>query len=129
MYYVATFGVQTLVLTKANRDEVCLQCLFASFSSDTGCTVELVSFSVQYKDTFSRVGDIAEGCVYGVTPGQYNITAYDQRPAAVVQITQIIDSSISSTPIGPQITSTTGSCVCSLDNACEPGINFNHFIA
>ena len=62
---------------------MCLECSFYSFSTDTGCTVELVSSgnsSIEhYTETINRSGNgIAKGCVYGITRGQYDISVYDQ---------------------------------------------------
>ena len=62
---------------------MCLECSFYSFSTDTGCTVELVSSdsssSVQYTETINRSGNgTAEGCVSDITRGQYDINVYDQ---------------------------------------------------
>ena len=64
---------------------VCLECLFSSFSTDTGCTVELVSSgSLKYRDTFNRRGNTAEGCVSGITAGEYVVRVYDQSSSELV---------------------------------------------
>ena len=52
----------------ATGGRVCLECSFYSFSTDTGCTVELVSSdsssSVQYTETINKCGNgTAKGCV------------------------------------------------------------------
>ena len=77
-----TFGIQSLVITDITGGRVCLECSFYSFSTDTGCTVELVSSdsssSVQYTETINRSGNgTAEGCVSGVTRGVYYVRVYD----------------------------------------------------
>ena len=66
---------------------MCLECSFCSFSTDTGCTVELVSScsSVQYTETINRSGnDTAKGCVSGVTEGEYDVRVYDQSSSELV---------------------------------------------
>ena len=77
-----TFGIQSTVITDTTGGRVCLECSFYSFSTDTGCAVELVSSDssscVQYKETINRSGNgTAEGCVSGVTEGVYNVRVYD----------------------------------------------------
>ena len=60
---------------------MCLQCVFSSFSTDSGCTVELVDSSttlVHYSTVFNRSTNIAEGCITDVTSGLYDIRVYDQ---------------------------------------------------
>ena len=62
---------------------MCLECVFSSFSTDSGCTVELVSTNsrtVQYRAVFNRsTGDTtAEGCIADVATGQYDIRAYGE---------------------------------------------------
>ena len=74
--------MESVVITDTTGGRVCLECSFYSFSTDTGCTVELVSSdsssSVQYTETISRSGNgNAKGCVSGITRGQY-ISVYDQ---------------------------------------------------
>ena len=75
--------MESVVITDTTGGRVCLECSFSSFSTDTGCTVELVSSDsssiVQYTETINRSGKgTAEGCVSGITRGQYNINVYDQ---------------------------------------------------
>ena len=41
--HLDTFGVESVVITDTTGGRVCLECSFYSFSTDTGCTVELVS--------------------------------------------------------------------------------------
>ena len=84
-----TFGVESVVITDTTGGRVCLECSFYSFSTDTGCTVELVSSdsssSVQYTETINRSGNgTAEGCVSGVTAGEYVIRVYDQSSSKLV---------------------------------------------
>ncbi len=60
---------------------MCLQCVFSSFSTDSGCTVELVDSSttlVHYSTVFNRSTNIAEGCITDVTSRLYDIRVYDQ---------------------------------------------------
>ena len=69
---------------------MCLECSFYSFSTDTGCTVELVSSdsssSVQYTETINRSGNgTAEGCVSGVARGEYDVKAYDQSSGMLIK--------------------------------------------
>ena len=53
-----TFGMESVVITDTTGGRVCLECSFSSFSTDTGCTVELVSSgSVNYRETFTRRGN------------------------------------------------------------------------
>ena len=83
-YHLDTFGVESVVITGTTGGRVCLECSFSSFSTDTGCTVELVSSdssssSVQYTETINRSGNsTAKGCVSGIIRGQYDISVYDQ---------------------------------------------------
>ena len=80
-----TFGVESVVITDTTGGRVCLECSFFSFSTDTGCTVELVSSgSVKYRDTFNRRGNTAEGCVSDVTAGEYVVRVYDQSSSELV---------------------------------------------
>ena len=70
---------------------MCLECSFSSFSTDTGCTVELVSSdSVNYRDTFNRSGNTAEGCVSGVTAGEYVVRVYDQSSSS--ELVHVVDN-------------------------------------
>ena len=62
--------------------------LFIQYT-DTGCTVELVSSDssscVQYTETINRSGNgTAEGCVSGVTSGEYIVRVYDQSGSMLV---------------------------------------------
>ena len=87
--FSATFGVESVNITDTIGGRVCLECSFSSFSTDTGCTVELVSSdsssSVQYTETINRSGSgTAEGCVSGVTAGEYVFRVYDQSSSELV---------------------------------------------
>ena len=79
--------MESAVITDTTGDRVCLECSFSSFSTDAGCTVELVlsgSVNNTYKDSFNRTGDTAEGCVLGVTAGEYVVRVYDQSSSELV---------------------------------------------
>ena len=83
----ATFGVQSVNISDTTGNRVCLQCVFSSFSTDSGCTVELVDSSttlVHYSTVFNRSTNIAEGCITDVTSGLYDIRVYDQGSIVVV---------------------------------------------
>ena len=93
-----TFGVESVVITDTTGGRVCLECSFSSFSTDTGCTVELVSSDssssiIQYIKKINRSGNgTAEGCVSGVTEGVYDVRVYDQRSSGMVH--DIIDVTV-----------------------------------
>ena len=102
--FSGTFGVESVVITDTTGGRVCLECSFSSFSTDTGCTVELVSSdSVNYRDTFNRRGNTAEGCVSGVTAGEYVVRVYDQSSSELVHE---IDNVTVSMPVLPTCTTT-----------------------
>ena len=77
-----TYGVQSLDVTDTSEDTVYIVCLFSTFSTDSGCTVVLVSTTdqqQQYEGTFNKMDDdIASGNITGVATGVYNIRAFDQ---------------------------------------------------
>ena len=109
--------MESVAITDTTGGRVCFECLFSSFSTDTGCTVELVSSdsssSVQYTETINRSGKgTAEGCVSGITRGQYNINLYDQSSHMLfetftgVDVTEEITTT-TTTPTGRTTTSTT----------------------
>ena len=69
---------------------MCLECVFSSFSTDSGCTVQLVSTAddntVQYTETFTRStssSTTAGGCISSVISGQYSVTVYDEGSSIV----------------------------------------------
>ena len=102
--FSGTFGIKSVVITDTTGGRVCLECSFSSFSTDTGCTVELVSSdSVKYRDTFNRRGNTAEGCVSGVTAGEYVVRVYDQSSSELVHE---IDNVTVSMPVLPTCTTT-----------------------
>ena len=75
--------MESVVITDTTGGRVCLECSFYSFSTDTGCTVELVSSdsgsSVQYTETINRSANgTAKGCVSGINEGEYIVRVYDQ---------------------------------------------------
>ena len=78
--------MESAVITDTTGGRVCLECSFSSFSTDTGCTVELVSSgSVKYcRDTFNRRGNTAKGCVSGITAGEYVVRVYYQSSSELV---------------------------------------------
>ena len=85
--FSGTFGVESVVITDTTGGRVCLECSFSSFSTDTGCTVELVvsgSEIYTYNDTFNRSGNTAEGCVSGVTARVYTLRVYDQSSSELI---------------------------------------------
>ena len=90
---IDTFGVQSVSISDTTGNRVCLQCVFSSFSTDSGCTVELVDSSttlVHYSTVFNRSTNIAEGCITDVTSGLYDIRVYDQGSNVVaVTITSV----------------------------------------
>ena len=74
--------MQSLDVTDTNEDTVYIVCLFNTFSTDSGCTVVLVSTNdqqQQYEGTFNKMDDnTASGNITGVVTGVYNIRAFDQ---------------------------------------------------
>ena len=91
--------MESVVITDTTGVRVCLECSFSSFSTDTGCTVELVpSDSVNYRDTFSRRGNSAKGCVSGVTAGEYVVRVYDQSSSELVHEVDNVTVSIPMLP-------------------------------
>ena len=81
--------MESVVITDTTGGRVCLECSFYSFSTDTGCTVELLitgSNIVQYNGTINRSGSgTAEGCVSGVTEGVYDVKVYDQSSGSLIE--------------------------------------------
>ena len=74
--------MQSLDVTDTSEDTVYIVCLFNTFSTDSGCTVVLVSTTdqqQQYEGTFNKMDDnTASGNITGVDTGVYNIRAFDQ---------------------------------------------------
>ena len=83
--------MESVFITDTTGGRVCLECLFTSFSTDTGCTVELVSSgSVQYTETLNRNGSHAEGCIKDISTGLYNMHVYAAGSNAVAQIVSAV---------------------------------------
>ena len=108
--------MESVAITDTTGGRVCLECLFSSFSTDTGCTVELVSSDssiVQYTETINRSGKgTAEGCVSGITRGHYDISVYDQSSHMLFETFTGVDvteetTTTTTTPTGRTTTSTT----------------------
>ena len=101
-------------------------CLFNTFSTDSGCTVVLVSTTdqqQQYEGTFNKMDDnTASGNITGVVTGVYNIRAFDQGSNVVaVELLNVTitasSASTSSTPTNTlsstiSITTTSSSSLC-----------------
>ena len=90
--FSGTFGVQSVNITDSSNGRVCIECVFSLYSTDTGCTVELISSSIiQYTDTFTRPlsDNTATGCITNITTGLYTIRVYDQINTAAVEITGV----------------------------------------
>ena len=89
-------------------------CLFNTFSTDSGCTVELVSTigqQQQYEEAFNKMDDdIASGNITGVDTGVYNIRAFDQGSNLVavelLSAVTITGETSSTTSNIPTVTST-----------------------
>ena len=92
-FFSDTFGVQSASITDSSNGRVCIECVFSLYSTDTGCTVELISPSIiQYTDTFTRPlsDNTATGCITNITTGLYTIRVYDQDSSIVaVEITGV----------------------------------------
>ena len=105
LLHSATFGVQSVSITDTTGNRVCLQCVFSSFSTDSGCTVELVDSSttlVHYSTVFNRSTNIAEGCITDVTSGLYDIRVYDQG-SNVVGVSLALTILVQYTTVYPSI--------------------------
>ena len=77
--------MESVVVTYTTGGRVCLKCSLYSFSTDTGCTQELISSgSLNYRNTFNRRGNTAKGCVSGVTAGVYDIRVYDSSSSELL---------------------------------------------
>ena len=120
-FFSDTFGVQSVNITDSSNGRVCIECVFSLYSTDTGCTVELISSSIiQYTDTFTRPpsDNTATGCITNITTGLYTIRVYDQDSSIVavettgvnvtgVNVTEQVIPSISTSTT--HVTMTTGS--------------------
>ena len=109
-YHLATFGVEAVAIIDTTGGRVCLECSFYSFSTDTGCTVELVSSgSVHYIETITRSSNsTAEGCISDVTEGVYDVKVYDQSSSELVnETTDVTVLLLLSTTTNTNITNST----------------------
>ena len=129
-----TYGVQSLDVTDTSEDTIYIVCLFSTFSTDSGCTVVLVSTTdqqQQYEGTFNKMDDnTASGNITGVVTGVYNIRAFDQGSNVVaVELLNITitgepfsnkPNSIPTSTIEPNSTDVFGSTVvtCEIVSAC-----------
>ena len=108
--------MQSLDVTYTSEDTVYIVCLFNTFSTDSGCTVVLVSTTdqqQQYEGTFNKMDDnTASGNITGVVTGVYNIRAFDNGSDVVavellsVTITGEPSSTTTNTPTDTPITVT-----------------------
>ena len=87
---IDTFGVQSVVINDAENDCVFCRCIFNSFSRDTGCTVQLLSDTREYVKSFPKLGHIAEGHIFGVETGEYQVNVYDQDSSIVVLTSEVM---------------------------------------
>ena len=98
--FLDTYGVQSLDVTDTSKDTVYIVCLFNTFSTDSGCTVVLVSTTdqqQQYEGTFNKTDDdVASGSITGVATGVYNIRAFDQGSNVVA--VELLSVSITGEP-------------------------------
>ena len=104
---VDTYGVMSVELTDTPDDNVTVLCLFNTFSTDTGCTVELLSTDgpSYYEGTFSKTGLVAEGNISGVANGSYNVRAFDEGSNVVA--VEIMNINITGEPSATVSTRTT----------------------
>ena len=116
LYFSDTFGMESVVITDTTGGRVCLECSFYSFSTDTGCTVEMVtsgSSSSVYAQTINRSGNSAKGCVSSVIAGVYDIRVYDSSSSELVHrvnnvtVLLLTTSTTTSNVFLPPTTSTT----------------------
>ena len=85
----ATYDVQNVEL-HAGRENITIQCVFASGSQARGCHVEIRNSSIQMNimRSGSPLSHTAEQTVTGLTPGSYEVFIFDWER----------DGSLSSTP-------------------------------
>ncbi len=83
---VDTIGIESVTIANSSNGRVCIECIFTLFSTDTGCTVELISSPLSYTYTFTRSSNTATatGCINNVTTGLYTIRVYDQGSSIIV---------------------------------------------
>ena len=110
-----TYGVQSLNVTDTSDDSVYCVCVFGEYSTDTGCTVQLISTTDQYNGTFNRTDDTASGNITGVVTGVYTIRAFDQGSNIVA--VELLNIAITGEPL---VTTTTTSVVSTVTNSSPP---------
>ena len=121
--------MQSLDVTDTSEDTVYIVCLFNTFSTDSGCTVVLVSTTdqqQQYEGTFNKMDDnTASGNITGVVTGVYNIRAFDQGSNVVpvellsVTITGEPSSTTSNIPTGTPTPTSTFTSISTSTSASE----------
>ena len=79
--------------------------MFGEYSTDTGCTVQLISTTDQYNGTFNRTDDTASGNITGVVTGVYTIRAFDQGSNIVAD--ELLNIAITGEPTVTTTTTTT----------------------
>ena len=89
--------------------------MFGEYSTDTGCTVQLISTTDQYNGTFNRTDDTASGNITGVVTGVYTIRAFDQGSNIVA--VELLNIAITGEPL---VTTTTTSVVSTVTNSSPP---------
>ncbi len=91
---------------------MCIECIFTLFSTDIGCTVELISSSNNYyTNTFTRSSNTATGCIKNVITGLYTIRVYDQGSTIIVY--SMTGLNVTEQPV----TSTSTSTIARIDTA------------
>ena len=129
--------MQSLDVTYTSEDTVYIVCLFNTFSTDSGCTVVLVSTTdqqQQYEGTFNKMDDnTASGNITGVATGVYNICAFDQGSNVVavellsVTITEEPSSTTNNIPTVTSAISTTISASASFSSSSIACKFFLHY--
>ncbi len=78
---IDTIGIESVTITDSSNGSVCIECIFTLFSTDIGFTVELISSSINYTNTFNRSRNTVTvtGCISNVNTGQYTIRVYGSR--------------------------------------------------
>ncbi len=74
--FTDTIGIESVTITESSNGRVCIECIFTLFSTDIGCTVELISSSNNYTATFTRSSNTVTGCISNVITGLYTIRVY-----------------------------------------------------
>ena len=84
--YVDTSGVKSYYIDGKDRSGVLCRCVFNSYSTDIGCTVQLLSIqdqNIMYESNFTKNGTIATGYIAGVATGLYLVKVFDQGNSAM----------------------------------------------